>query len=86
MSGMEPAQRVRLVLLGASNLTKGISLILDAADRGLDVRRGEGFEVMLAYGHGRSYGMDSSLFGRSLPGILDCGLWDATPQKTAAPG
>lgn len=85
MSGLEPSQKIRLVLLGASNLTKGISLILDAARQGLDVKRGDGFEVMLAYGHGRSYGMESRLFGRSLPGILDCGLWDALPELPASP-
>ena len=49
------------------------------------MQRGDGLDVMLAYGHGRSYGMESRLFGRSLPGILDCGLWDAIREQPAAP-
>lgn len=85
MSELEPPQRVRLILLGASNLTKGISLILDAARRGLDMKQGDCFEVMLAYGHGRSYGMESRIFGRSLPGILECGLWDAMQEQPDMP-
>jgi hypothetical protein len=31
--------------------------------------------VVAALGHGRSYGVPSSVPGRRLPGILECGLW-----------
>jgi hypothetical protein len=31
--------------------------------------------VLVAAGHGRSYGVPSSYFARELPSILECGLW-----------
>ena len=36
-------------------------------------------------GHGRSYGQRSRVLGRSLPGIVDCGLWDALPHGGGRP-
>ncbi len=38
-----------------------------------------------ALGHGRSYGRTSRLFGRALPGILECGLWQELTRWPAAP-
>jgi hypothetical protein len=38
-------------------------------------------EVFLAAGHGRSYGMHSTVLGRTLPGITQCGLWQALDQR-----
>jgi hypothetical protein len=41
--------------------------------------------VLAALGHGRSYGVRSNFLGRSLPGILACGLWrqlDRLPPAT----
>jgi len=61
----------RVVLIGASNLTKGIGTVLHTAYRAW----GKPLEVLTALGHGRSYGMTNSLLGRRLPGILECGLW-----------
>jgi hypothetical protein len=63
----------RLVLLGASNLTFAFSRVIAAA-RG---RAGGPLAVLGAVGHGRSYGRWSNVFGRGLPGIVECGLWDA---------
>ena len=63
----------RVVLLGASNLTRGISTIVDTARR----IWGAPLEVFAALGHGRSYGLTSAVLARKLPGILQCGLWDA---------
>ncbi len=69
--------RPRVVLLGASNLTRSISTIVGTiqhllADR-LDTTASDWF---VAYGHGRSFGRWSSIVTRALPGICDCGLWD----------
>ena len=63
----------RVVLLGASNLTRGISTAIETARLILGAR----LEVSAAMGHGRSYGMRSRVLVRSLPGIVECGLWDA---------
>ena len=72
-------ERPRLVALGASNLARGFGALL-AATR---AAWGGPFDVVSAFGPGRSYGLTSSLLGRRLPAILDCGLWaalDAQPR------
>lgn len=71
----------RVVLLGASNLTRGISTVVDTASRAW----GSPLDVLAALGHGRSYGMASTVLGRTLPGILQCGLWAALDARPAAP-
>jgi hypothetical protein len=64
----------RVVLLGASNLTMGLPTVLGIAR----TRLGPGpLEVLVAAGHGRSYGRWSRVFVRGLPAIRDCGLWTA---------
>ncbi len=76
-------QGPRIVLLGASNVSRLISPIL-----GLCYQRfGRPFRVLTALGHGRSYGVTSSVLMRSLPPINKCGLWDALaegPSETFA--
>jgi hypothetical protein len=73
----------RVVLLGASNLTKGIGTVVETAYRSW----GRPLQVVTALGHGRSYGAETSILGRRLPGILECGLWqrlaDSPPIATA---
>ena len=71
----------RVVLLGASNLTRNISTVVEAALAAL----GRPLDVLAALGHGRSYGMASSVLGRTLPGILQSGLWPALKARPAAP-
>jgi hypothetical protein len=71
----------RLVALGASNLARGMGSAVAVARAAWGPR----LEVVGAFGPGRSYGMDSSLMGRRLPGILDCGLWPALRALPAAP-
>jgi hypothetical protein len=71
----------RVVLLGASNLTKGIGTVLETAYRVW----GRPLEVVSALGHGRSYGRVSSVLGRQLPGILECGLWQVLGRSPGAP-
>lgn len=77
-----PARRV--VLLGASNLTRSFPLVLQIAH---DCWGGP-LDVLAAQGFGRSYGQRSQVLFRALPGILECGLWDALrnrpPAETAA--
>ena len=44
---------------------------------------GKPLDILAALGHGRSYGMRSSIMlgARALPGILQCGLWDALDRS-----
>jgi hypothetical protein len=46
---------------------------------------GTPLDVMAAHGHGRSYGMTSCVLGRSLPGIVECGLWQDLASRPPAP-
>jgi hypothetical protein len=71
----------RLVLLGASNLTRGFAALVKLAR----ARAGGPIEVFGALGHGRSYGIDSSILVRGLPGILSSGLWEALAARPPAP-
>lgn len=74
-----PARRV--VLLGASNLTRGIATVIETACRAW----GRPLDVLAAAGHGRSYGLRSTVLARALPGITDCGLWPVLAARSAAP-
>jgi hypothetical protein len=40
---------------------------------------------MAAMGHGRSYGQDSTVLGRKIPGIFPCALWHDLAQRPALP-
>jgi hypothetical protein len=71
----------RVILLGASNLTKAIGPVVEA----VRTSWGRPLEVLAALGHGRSYGMTSGIYGRRLPGILQCGLWRDLAQAPPAP-
>ena len=66
-----------MVLLGASNLTRGIATVLETARAIL----GSPVDVLAALGHGRSFGGRSWLLGRSLPGIRECGIWRALESR-----
>jgi hypothetical protein len=80
MSAAPP--RRRLVLLGASNLTRGFGTVVGFAR----ARLGGPLEVLAALGHGRSYGPEPSHFlGRTLPGIASSGLWRRLAEAPAGP-
>ena len=61
----------RIIALGASNLTRGFHSIVSAARSAW----GAEVQVIAALGHGRSYGASSRVAVRTLPGILQSGLW-----------
>jgi hypothetical protein len=71
----------RVILLGASNVTRSMSTLVETAE----LVWGRPLDVLAACGHGRSYGRTSCVFGRSLPGILECGLWDDLSRRSALP-
>jgi hypothetical protein len=73
-----PARRV--VLLGASNLTRGMATVVETAC----CAWGRPLDVLAAAGHGRSYGMRSRVLVRDLPAITECGLWPALAERPAA--
>lgn len=72
---------MRVVLLGASNLVRQPWIVLETARLALGASE---IEALGAFGHGRSYGQRSRFLGRSLPGILDCGLWRALAERPSA--
>jgi hypothetical protein len=65
------ANIARIVALGASNLTRGFFTVVSEARTAW----GPEIQVLAALGHGRSYGARSTVLFRTLPGILDSGLW-----------
>jgi len=71
----------RVILLGASNLTRGLATALETTR----AMWGGPLDILAALGHGRSYGIRSRVLVRELPGILTCGLWDAVASRPALP-
>ena len=76
---MTPVARV--VILGASNVARGIATIADVARETF----GSPLEIIAAMGHGRSYGLTTSIPFRTLPGILESGVWQALESRPALP-
>lgn len=64
-------QRPIVVALGASNLSRGLSRLLQASR----CCSSSAFDLVVAAGHGRSYGANSRIWNRNLPSILESGLW-----------
>lgn len=77
--------RHQIVLLGASNLTRGISTVVTW----LKANGFGPFDLYVAFGYGRSFGIASKVWGRILPGIKDSAIWSAlaarSPAEQAAP-
>lgn len=67
----QEAEVARVVALGASNLTRGFKAVVSAARSAW----GHEVQVLAALGYGRSYGAPSRVAVRTLPGILESGLW-----------
>jgi hypothetical protein len=79
-STLAPPRR-RVILLGASNLARGISTIVESAQ----LSWGQPLDFIAALGHGRSYGLSSNVLGRTLPGIATCQLWNDLDCMTQIP-
>jgi hypothetical protein len=75
------AEAARVIALGASNLTRGFRTVVAAAR----AEWGSEVQVLAALGHGRSYGAPSRFIGRTLPGILESGLWRKLDSLPALP-
>lgn len=71
----------RVIALGASNLTRALYTVVSTARTAWT----RDIEFVGALGLGRSYGIPSAILGRSLPGILESGLWAAVDAMPAAP-
>lgn len=71
----------RLLLLGASNLVRGFHTVV----RWARAAWGDPLEVLAALGFGRSYGFGSSVLFRTLPPIVECGLWRALEERPPLP-
>lgn len=74
-------ERRTVVVLGASNVARGLGAAFTAAR----TVAGGPVDFLFAAGHGRSYGQENSFFGRVLPGIRDCGLWQALDGLARSP-
>lgn len=68
-------------MLGASNVVRSLPTIVETARRSWR----EPIEMMVAMGHGRSYGEDSVVFGRKISGIFPCALWRDLHSRAALP-
>lgn len=91
------SERPCVVVLGASNVARSASSIVQAArlaacrdgagrtDRGAR-HRARPCDFFIALGHGRSYGTTSRFLGREIPGLLGCRLWESLDRYIAAGG
>ncbi len=80
MAAVELTDRRRAVVLGASNVSRGLAR-LGAVVR---ARAGAPADLFVAAGHGRAYGVNSRVWMRRLPSILASGLWDALDREPRA--
>ena len=76
-----PHPKRRVILLGASNLRRSLPRVVRLAQSIWQ----EPLEIMAAIGHGRSFGQDSWVLGRKIPGILSCRLWDDVQRRPTLP-
>jgi hypothetical protein len=67
-----PAECGLVVAIGASNLSRGLPRFVATMRE-----RGGPIDLLVAAGHGRSYGANSRVAWRRLPSILRSGLWRA---------
>lgn len=70
MTRAEPSELQSVVILGASNVTFALPVIWS-----LLASRTQPVRLMIAAGHGRSFGLPNTVLRRTLPSILSCDLW-----------
>ena len=80
-AGAFPRSARRFVVLGASNVNRGFSSLVETIGH----TWGRPLDILAAFGSGRSYGLPARLLWRTLPGIGTCGLWEALERRPAAP-
>ena len=80
MADTSPPRPV-MIALGASNLSRGLSWLIATARQRLGPA-----DLLVAAGHGRSYGAHSRVAWRRLPSILHCGLWRGIDRHPLAAG
>lgn len=78
--GVNHAER-RTIILGASNVMRSIASVVSVVEDVWQVPQ----DIMIAAGHGRSYGIRCWVIGRSLPSILSCQLWQDLTSRPALP-
>jgi hypothetical protein len=77
----EAATPRRAIVLGASNVMRNLPTVIATAR----ATWGAPLDLLVACGHGRSYGWWNRMLGYSLPGIVACGLWEALDAREPAP-
>jgi hypothetical protein len=77
----EQGFRARVVLIGASNVTRGMSVAVETARLLL----GAPLDVHFVAGRGRSYGLDTFVVVRSLPSVRDSAFWSRLDQFEPVP-
>jgi hypothetical protein len=75
------AKITRIIVLGASNLTRGFHSVVSTSRAAW----GPEVQVLAALGHGRSYGVSRTVGICTLPGILESGLWQALESLPVVP-
>ena len=71
--------RPRVVVLGASNVSRGLSRLVATVET-----RSPGADLFVAAGHGRGYGVNTRVAARRLPSILGSGLWRGIDRQGGA--
>lgn len=82
LDGAAPAgglPRPLVVAIGASNLSRGLSRLVAVSQ----AWAGGPIDLVVAAGHGRSFGANSRVWNRRLPSILGCGLWRSLDRLLA---
>ena len=78
--GLTSALRRRVVVLGASNVSRGLARLAAAVES-----RSPDADLFVAAGHGRGYGVNTRVAARRLPSILGSGLWRAVDRHGGEP-
>lgn len=77
MTRAEPPEPRPVVILGASNVTFALPVIWN-----LLTSLSQPVRLVIAAGHGRSFGLPNTVLGRTLPSILSCDLWSQLQTLT----
>lgn len=77
MTRAEPPEPRPVVILGASNVTFALPVIWN-----LLTSLSQPVRLVIAAGHGRSFGLPNTVLGRTLPSILSCDLWSQLQPLT----